>query len=82
MQHVQQCGSTPRPLSEQRLGTAFLLFVNNAEGSHEVFLSPGLQIITKRWIFETSLQLPIVQEFDGGAPEAEYRLVMGFRFQW
>jgi len=49
-------------------------------GSHEVFLSPGLQFITKRWILETSLQLPVVQEITG--PETNYRLVFGFRFQW
>jgi len=29
------------------------------------FLSLGLQLITERWIFETSLQVPIVQELDG-----------------
>jgi len=51
-------------------------------GSHEVFLSPGLQFITERWIFEASLQLPMVQELDDNESETEYRLVMGFRFQW
>lgn len=51
-------------------------------GSHEVFLSPGLQFITERWIFETSLQLPVVQELADEEPETEYRLVMGFRYQW
>lgn len=54
----------------------------STSGSHVAFLSPGLQSITERWIFETSLQLPIVQELDSGEPETEYRLVMGFRFQW
>ncbi len=50
------------------------------DGSHEVFLSPGLQFITKRWIFETSLQLPVIQDLDG--PETDYRFVIGLRFQW
>ena len=50
------------------------------DGSHEVFLSPGLQFITKQWILETSLQLPIIQDIDG--PETDYRFVVGFRFQW
>ncbi|NOX59961.1 MAG: transporter [Planctomycetes bacterium] len=50
------------------------------DGSHEVFLSPGIQFITTRWIFETSLQLPVIQDVNG--PETEYRLVIGFRFQW
>ena len=51
-----------------------------ADGSHEVFLSPGLQFITTRWIAEVSLQLPVVQNLDG--PETDYRFVIGFRFQW
>ncbi len=50
------------------------------DGSHEVFLSPGLQLITERWILEVSVQLPVIQELDG--PETEYRVVMGLRFQW
>jgi len=50
------------------------------DGSHEIFLSPGLQFITTRWIFETSLQLPVIQDIDG--PETDYRFVVGFRFQW
>lgn len=48
--------------------------------THEVFLSPGFQFITERWIFETSIQLPVIQSIDG--PETDYRLVFGFRFQW
>jgi len=50
------------------------------DGSHEVFLSPGLQFITERWILETSVQLPVIQRLDG--PETEYRVVLGVRFQW
>ena len=51
-----------------------------ADGSHEVFLSPGFQFITEHWIFEASVQLPVIQDFDG--PETDYRFVIGFRFQW
>jgi len=50
------------------------------DGSHKVFLSPGIQFITKRWILETSVQLPVIQELDG--PETDYRFVIGLRFQW
>ena len=50
------------------------------DGSHQMFLSPGLQFITQQWIFETSLQLPVIQDLDG--PETDYRFVVGFRFQW
>ena len=51
-----------------------------AGGSHEVFLSPGFQFITERWIVETSVQLPVIKDIDG--PETDYRFVIGFRFQW
>ncbi len=53
-----------------------------ADGSHEVFLSPGLQFVTSQWVFETSIQLPVIQDLAGDAAEAEYRLVVGVRFQW
>ncbi len=51
-------------------------------GSHEVFLSPGLQFITERWTFETSIQLPVIQDFAGDPPESNYRFVAGLRFRW
>lgn len=53
-----------------------------ADGSHEVFLSPGLQFITERWTFETSIQLPVIQDFAGDPPEANYRFIAGIRFRW
>ena len=49
-------------------------------GSHEIFLSPGLQFVTQQRIFETSIQLPVLQDLDG--PETDYRFVVGLRFQW
>jgi len=52
------------------------------DGSHEVFLAPGLQFITERWIFETSIQLPVLQDLAGNAPETDYRLVVGIRYQF
>jgi hypothetical protein len=53
-----------------------------ADGSHEVFLSPGLQYVTERWALEASIQLPVIQEFDSDGPETDYRLVVGVRFRW
>ncbi|MCH7526270.1 MAG: transporter [Planctomycetes bacterium] len=52
------------------------------DGSHEVFLSPGLQWVTQRWAIEASVQLPVLQELAGNGPETDYRLVVGVRFQW
>jgi len=54
--------------------------VYRTDGSHTLYISPGFQFITADWIFETSLQLPVVQ--DGEAPETDYRVSMGLRFQW
>ena len=50
------------------------------DGSNEVFLSPGLQFITQRWVFETSIQIPVIQNLTG--PETDYRLVVGIRYRW
>ena len=52
------------------------------DGSHEVFLSPGVQYSLQRWRFETSIQLPVVQDLGPGRPEANYRIVTGFRYHW
>ncbi len=52
------------------------------DGSHELFLSPGLQFITERWILEASVQLPVIQEFADHRAETDYRVVVGLRFQW
>ncbi len=53
-----------------------------ADGSHEVFLSPGLQFLTERWGLEASIQLPVIQDFAGNGPETDYRLVVSVRFRW
>ncbi len=52
------------------------------DGSHEIFLSPGVQYSLHRWRFETSLQLPVLQDLKPGRPEANYRIVTGFRYHW
>ncbi len=47
-----------------------------------MFLSPGLQFITERWILEASIQLPVIQKLNNDGPDTNYRLVLGLRFQW
>jgi hypothetical protein len=47
-----------------------------------VFLSPGLQYVTKRWIVEGVVQLPVVQNLHGTALENDYVLRAGFRFNF
>ncbi|HHJ14842.1 MAG TPA: transporter [Gammaproteobacteria bacterium] len=41
-------------------------------GGTRLFLTPGLQYVTRRWIAETAIQLPLVQELNGDALENDY----------
>ncbi len=49
-------------------------------GGTTVFLVPGVQYVTKRWIVETALQVPIVQNLHGAALKNDFILRAGFRF--
>jgi hypothetical protein len=51
-------------------------------GGTTLFLSPGLQYVTKRWIVEGVVQLPVVQNLHGTALENDYVLRAGFRFNF
>lgn len=42
-------------------------------------LTPGLQYVAKRFVLETAIQLPVVQNLDGGALENDFILTAGFR---
>ena len=50
----------------------------NSNGTR-LFLVPGLQYVTKRWIVEAAVQVPVVQELNGTALEADYIARAGFR---
>ena len=54
----------------------------STDGSHEIYLSPGLQWQTERWVWEASVQIPIFQDLSDHAAESDYRVVLGLRFQW
>ncbi len=51
-------------------------------GGTTLFLSPGLQYVTKRWIVEGVVQLPVVQNLHGDALQNDYVLRAGFRFNF
>jgi len=51
-------------------------------GGTTLFLSPGLQYVTKRWIVEGVVQLPVLQNLHGNALENDYVLRAGFRFNF
>jgi Putative MetA-pathway of phenol degradation len=51
-------------------------------GGTRVFLVPGLQFVTRRWVIETAVQLPVTQDLNGSALENDYILRAGFRFNF
>lgn len=48
-------------------------------GGTTLFLSPGLQYVTKKWIVEAGLQIPVSQRLNGGALKKNYVFTTGFR---
>lgn len=53
-----------------------------ASGGYTLFLSPGLQYVTTRWVAELSVQVPIIQDLNGSQTEIDYVLAAGFRIQF
>ncbi len=51
-------------------------------GGTTLFLMPGLQYVTKRWIVEGGVQIPVVQDLNGTALEKDYIVRFGFRFNF
>ena len=51
-------------------------------GGTSFFLSPGLQYVTKRWILEGIVQVPVVQDLNGTGLEDDFILRAGFRFNF
>ena len=50
----------------------------NSNGTR-LFLVPGLQYVTKRWIVEAAVQVPVVKNLNGTALEKDYVIRAGFR---
>ncbi len=48
-------------------------------GGTSWFLAPGLQYVTRRWILETAVQLPVAQDLNGNALENDLIVTSGFR---
>lgn len=48
-------------------------------GGTRLFLSPGLQYVTKRWVLEAIVQLPVVQDLNGMELEDDFIVRAGFR---
>lgn len=48
-------------------------------GGHLLFISPGLQVATERFVIETSIQLPALQNLNGNQLEPDFTLVGSIR---
>ena len=50
-------------------------------GDHELFVSPGVQYVTTRWILEATVQIPVWQDLKHRA-ERDFIVGIGFRVQF
>lgn len=48
-------------------------------GGSRLYLSPSLQFVSRRWVIETALQVPIEQNLHGTALETDYTIILGGR---
>jgi hypothetical protein len=51
-------------------------------GGTRLFLTPGLQYVTRRWITEAAVQLPVIQDLNGDALENDYIARISARFNF
>lgn len=48
-------------------------------GGSTWFLAPSLQYVTWRWMLEAAVQLPVVADLNGAAPEPDFVVILGLR---
>lgn len=53
---------------------------DNDSGGDSVALSPGVQYITRRWVFEALAQIPLSQQLHGAALRSDPTVTAGIRF--
>ena len=51
-------------------------------GGAVVLLSPGIQFVTRRLIYEGSIQIPVLQNLGGGQVETDFVATAGIRVQF
>ncbi|MBI4389503.1 MAG: transporter [Nitrospinae bacterium] len=64
--------------AEDRLGGAG----DPDSGGITLFIAPGLQYVTRKWIVEAGVQVPAVQRLNGAALKNDYVLNAGVRFNF
>ena len=55
---------------------------NPNSGGTTIFIAPGVQFVTKRWIVEAAIQVPVLQNLNGTALENDYVGRAGLRFNF
>ncbi len=60
----------------------FLGRANPDSGGVTLFLAPGIQYVTRRYILEAAVQIPVVQDLNGNALENDYVARTGFRWNF
>lgn len=51
-------------------------------GGQTLALSPGLQWVGTRWLFEAGVQVPVIQDLNGNGLETDYTVTVGARWQY
>lgn len=55
---------------------------NKNSGGNRLLITPGIQYVTRRWIIETALQIPVVQNLSGTGVENDYIARISGRFNF
>lgn len=86
---VNAAASYPLRYGEQERSGSWRLYaigeVNGlflTDGSKQMLVSPGLQLITARWIMEGGIQLPVHQNMKSPRLDTDMTMVFSFRFQY
>jgi len=66
----------------QREKNVFLGQADPDSGGTILFLAPGIQYVTRRYILEVAVQIPVVQNLNGKALENDYVARAGFRWNF
>ncbi|MDP2681471.1 MAG: transporter [Deltaproteobacteria bacterium] len=51
-------------------------------GGATLFIAPGLQYVTRKWIVEAGVQIPVIQNLNGTALKNDYVFTTGFRINF
>ena len=55
---------------------------NNDSGGTTIFITPGIQYVSKKLILEAAIQIPVYQDLNGTALESDYVFRAGFRVNY